>query len=416
MHSASRPTIDSIAPSSANPGDTVILTGHNFNLLLPASPDSLYQTWVKFGNARGTATAANWVYESPTRLRATVPADAADGAIFFTRMLFLPDIFPSFLSYDLGENPRIGWYVVAQSPQTFTVLPVAPTNLIATALGCDGLLLRWAEAGTNQTGFRISFREGNSPWTPLMASVPANAREEYIYDAIPSTHYEFRISALKGLLMSDASNLAAATTTAKPSVSIDLGTNTPSPFLDSGPVGEIVSFHAYYDSNKNRILDLAPTSLAVQDAYFPRFIPSLGEAGAGYPQIGNRFLPGSNIVVIVKFRTHAGRPIQYAAVYLWVDDQNPNQNPFANNGAIVTGPMYAGDLEVTGNGAVILFQTMNPPQVVTQPFATVVSGSLNAFVSFEVPDVSGQGIINAATVMLSFNLAVEPETRFTSTP
>jgi uncharacterized protein (TIGR03437 family) len=66
------PTITSFAPTNGRPGDQVIITGTNFNLLLPTNI-------VKFNGAIAPVS-----YGSSTQLTVTVPANATSGTISVT--------------------------------------------------------------------------------------------------------------------------------------------------------------------------------------------------------------------------------------------------------------------------------------------------------------------------------------------
>jgi hypothetical protein len=392
-----QPTIGGFFPLAAAPGDAVTITGQNFDRLVPAFPGGLAPaTWVKFGHFFDGIARADWQFVSSGELRATVPADALSGPIMLTRMR------RGQWPWDDDE-----WIVIAQSAQSFTVLPEAPTGLRVAALGSNAVRLDWSYAGSSHTGFVINYREGAGNWTQLPTSVPPDRRFLYLWEASPATMYAFTVAAVKGVILSNLSNVATATTGPGARVTIQLGAE-PSPFQDAGPVTEIVSLRGYVDNNANGTLDGAPSTSS--GAFFPRWVPPLGSPGAGFPQQGNRFLPGSNAVALVTFRTGMGRPVQYAAIPLTL-------SAVADNAPVTQGPMAAGDYEVYGSAAArILIQQQAPAQVVIQPLSGIVRGDVTAALEFEVPnpEPTEPGTINRATVSFFFDLALEPEINFSA--
>jgi hypothetical protein len=199
-HAYQRRLASALSPDRAAAGDRWVLSGggragrrHDhqparFRSSVPAFPGGLAPaTWVKFGHVFGGIARADWQFVSPRELRATVPADALSGPILLTRLR-------------RGEWPWDDdeWIVIAQSPQSFTALPITPTGLSVVALGSNAFRLAWSYAGSAHTGFAVSYRESGGAWKRLPTDVPADRRFFYLWDALPSTTYGFTAGIERG--------------------------------------------------------------------------------------------------------------------------------------------------------------------------------------------------------------------------
>lgn len=377
--------IDGIAPATGLVGDTVIITGRGFDQLPLGQTNTVGGTWVKFGNRLGYATSATFVRESATRIRATVPADAVSGPIYITQR----ERF-----YLVGAEPR--WFTVAQSPTSFTVTIRAPTNLVATTMGYNAVRLDWTYTGTGQTGFQLQYRMSGGAWQTLQGTLAANLRSEYFVGLSPGTAHDFRLIARKGAISSSPSNVATATTGAAPTVSITNSTIAPSPFQDAGSVAEIVEARAYFDVDQDGTIDLAPNDFPSDAAsWFPRFVTGV----SGTVLRGNRLIAYGNAVVLVKFRTRSGRPVEFACVHAEIDE----------NGTLADATMLAGDFEQSDWVLGLASENWNEIGITVQP-ATIpgrISGVADAYLAVDSPAVA------AAAVRFTFDLLLEPESWYT---
>ena len=95
---------------------------------------------------------------------------------------------------------------------TTTSPPVAPSGLAATARSSTRVDLRWNDNSSNETGFRIERRSGNSSDWEEIASVGTNTTFFQNSGLLPSTLYLFRVTAFNAAGSSANSNTAGITT------------------------------------------------------------------------------------------------------------------------------------------------------------------------------------------------------------
>src|SRR5207249_11095644 len=70
--------------------------------------------------------------------------------------------------------------------------PVAPSNLIATALTGGRASLRWTDNSTNEAGFRIEMRVGNGAFREI-GTTRTDVRTSSVSGLTPGTSYTFRV-------------------------------------------------------------------------------------------------------------------------------------------------------------------------------------------------------------------------------
>ena len=184
-----RPRITSISPISAAPGATVTLTGGGF--------ETLFRGPAAFGSTTSTAARANLTYISPTQMTAVVPAGAQTGPIYIMSSLTV-----------IGGQP----WAQLTSPQTFTPVPAAPSNLTRTVVSSTRVNLSWTDNSSTETAFDIWILDA-AGWRSLK-TVGANVTSDAITGLQPATSYSFRVRALNGTVASGNSNTVSATTTA----------------------------------------------------------------------------------------------------------------------------------------------------------------------------------------------------------
>ncbi|MFZ4795624.1 MAG: fibronectin type III domain-containing protein, partial [Blastocatellia bacterium] len=111
-----------------------------------------------------------------------------------------------------------GGAAVSAAPVAVTThgLTAAPTGVVATAFSATQVNLRWTDAATNETGYRVSRRlTTGTVWTDLAATLPANTTAYNNTGLTAGTGYTYRVSAIApgGALVN--SSEFATTTAAK---------------------------------------------------------------------------------------------------------------------------------------------------------------------------------------------------------
>jgi hypothetical protein len=91
-----------------------------------------------------------------------------------------------------------GDLVSAAAVATTTFAPTAaPTGLITTVVSTTQINLRWTDAATNETGYRVSRRlTTGTVWTDLAATLPANTTAYNNTGLTAGTGYTYRVSAI----------------------------------------------------------------------------------------------------------------------------------------------------------------------------------------------------------------------------
>jgi alpha-tubulin suppressor-like RCC1 family protein len=93
--------------------------------------------------------------------------------------------------------------------------PVAPTNVVASALSSTSVQVTWTDASNNETGFTLYRRTYNGtsygPWTSV-ATPAANATSATDNTVVTGTTYQYRLRAANALGASAAVNSNAVTT------------------------------------------------------------------------------------------------------------------------------------------------------------------------------------------------------------
>jgi fibronectin type 3 domain-containing protein len=102
-------------------------------------------------------------------------------------------------------------------------VPTAPNNLTATAVSTSEIDLEWVDRSDNETGFKIERRKGTSGTFTQIDTVDADVESYNDTGLLSDTTYQYRVRAFNSDGNSDYSNVATATTLAKPA-----GPNAPS--------------------------------------------------------------------------------------------------------------------------------------------------------------------------------------------
>ena len=90
--------------------------------------------------------------------------------------------------------------------------PVAPSDLVATAIGPTEVELRWRDNSRTETGFAVFLRGPGASQFRMIGSVSANATSAIIDELVPGITYDFAVEARNGPLRSGRTPAATATT------------------------------------------------------------------------------------------------------------------------------------------------------------------------------------------------------------
>ncbi|HEX8342697.1 MAG TPA: PQQ-dependent sugar dehydrogenase [Tepidisphaeraceae bacterium] len=106
-------------------------------------------------------------------------------------------------------------YSATASASTVAVetAPAAPTNLVSANVSTTSVAIAWADAASNETGYRVERRSGGGAFATV-ATLAADATGYTDTGLTPATAYEYRVRAFNAAGDSAASNTLAVTTTA----------------------------------------------------------------------------------------------------------------------------------------------------------------------------------------------------------
>jgi transcriptional regulator CtsR len=108
-------------------------------------------------------------------------------------------------------------------------VPVAPTNIVATATSSTQINLSWIDNATNETGYYVERATGTGAFTQI-ATLGANTASYSSTDLTTSTNYNYRVRAFNATGNSGYSNTANATTSVPISGAINCAGTCPSGF------------------------------------------------------------------------------------------------------------------------------------------------------------------------------------------
>jgi fibronectin type 3 domain-containing protein len=113
----------------------------------------------------------------------------------------------------VGDSPNSN---EATATTDAALVPAAPSNLAATAVGQNRIDLTWADNSSGETGFRIERKAGPDGSFALIATVGANVTRYYSTGLQAGTAYTYRLRAFNAVGESENSNEATAATDPEP--------------------------------------------------------------------------------------------------------------------------------------------------------------------------------------------------------
>ena len=135
-------------------------------------------------------------------------------SITFTDTSLLANTTYRYRIAAFGKNSRLSAYSNIAGAATFSLAtaPVAPGNLVASAVSSSQINLAWTDNSNNETGFIVERALlSTGPWTQV-ATTSANIASWANAGLTPATIYYYRVKAYNSVGNSAYSNLASATT------------------------------------------------------------------------------------------------------------------------------------------------------------------------------------------------------------
>ena len=103
--------------------------------------------------------------------------------------------------------------------------PSAPTGVTVSATGSTSVSVRWTDASSDETGFRVEYRTGSNSWT-TGTTTGADATSATVGGLSASTSYDFRVASVNSVGSSESS---ASSLTMPPAAPSGLAASTSSP-------------------------------------------------------------------------------------------------------------------------------------------------------------------------------------------
>lgn len=152
--------------------------------------------------AVGGGGSSSWTLVSTTSINATTFTDASvqGGTQYSYRVLAVSDAGSSAASN-------------VASATTPATLPASPSNLALTVLSSTTMQLAWSDNSSDETGFLIERQTSGSGTWDVVTTTAANVTGYTDATLQAGTQYAYRVSAVNGAGVSNASNVAVATTT-----------------------------------------------------------------------------------------------------------------------------------------------------------------------------------------------------------
>ena len=223
-----------------------------------------------------TAAELQLTWEDRSNAETGFEVERREGAGQFARITTRP---PNATGYaDTGLEPETLYTyrvraVTAAGPTGYSneaaaTTPVlqlqVPGALSANAIHFSQINLTWVDNTSLEAAFEIERQVGNGPFAPV-ASVGANVTSYPVTGLLPETSYGYRVRAVRGTVVSAYSNVATATTPAKPLV--------PPSGLTGGAVSSVEVRLAWRDETDNE------TGFEIQRKVSGGVYASLGTAG-----------------------------------------------------------------------------------------------------------------------------------------
>ncbi len=142
--------------------------------------------------------------------------------------------------------------------------PSAPTGVTVSATGSTSVSVRWTDASSDETSFRVEYRTGSNSWT-TGTTTGADATSATVGGLSASTPYDFRVASVNSVGSSESSVVSLTMPPAAPS---GLAASTSSPgsvalsWTDnsSDETGFLVEYRATGDADWTQFATLADTN------------------------------------------------------------------------------------------------------------------------------------------------------------
>jgi FtsP/CotA-like multicopper oxidase with cupredoxin domain len=178
---------------------------------------------LRFDLNAGTST----VYEGRTIMHCHILEHEDQGAMGWLNVVGpisgpQPIPAPTFPA-DANGGTAFSEYYLLGGPQPTP--PVAPSNLVATAVSSSAIDLVWSDGSDNEDGFEIERSEGGANNFSSVASAGIDQQAYSDSGLAADTAYDYRVRAINGAGQSNYSNTASATTEAVTAgTAVQLGT------------------------------------------------------------------------------------------------------------------------------------------------------------------------------------------------
>lgn len=195
----------------------------------PATPSNLVAT------AAGTSSInLNWADNSTNETGFVLMQSSTSGGIF-NKLITLPANTTSYTDVGLGSSATYYYKIQATntggnstwsnqaSATTNTppaTIPVAPSNLVATANGSSVINLTWIDNASNETSYVLQRSLSSAGGFAAIATVGSNSTSYSNTGLNSSTTYYYRVQSVNNAGVSAWSNTANATTVALPPLTI----------------------------------------------------------------------------------------------------------------------------------------------------------------------------------------------------
>jgi len=360
-----KPFLTSFTPESARPGESVTITGNNFNRDVKGNYYLCWQgapcapPWQLYLGSRSVA----FDVVSRTQLRFVVPTGQSGGKL----------------------SIRKNGSVVSQTGAAFFT---APSSLVSVTHSASQINLSWSDNANDETAYEVWWT--NPGWVRL-GTIGANNQSEPITGLPANNTRQYKVRAVRNGQFSEFSNAVIGTTSTTTPPTVVISNNLLSPLLNGVATiatdanGQPLVF-GILDTNGDGVLSGEPTTAPGNSAsLYPRW-----RGNACGVEEGARLAPGTNVVLVAQIETWSSvaRP-QFVAIHAAFNEFN---------GVATMATMTAGDLNPSGTAEVL--GASQPPSF----NMSIVNGHASGWVTGNV-FASGciDNLVTGATVQFQFD-------------